>query len=380
MRGIRLKKAIKILIVVILLGGVLFHWFRDNEEQKEIIIDVIKGNIQKNILASGILQAVDQVNIGAQVSGQIQDILVSEGQYVKKGELLAIIDPQLAQSELKLAKAELESSQANMLAKQAILKQYQTNFERHRKLIKQNASSQQEFDEARTRLEVAKADIRIAQSNLESANLRVTRAKTQLAYTEIRSPVDGTVVSIIAQSGQTLAAQQQVPTLMTLANIDTMKISAKISEADIMHVQAGAPVAFTLLGEPDKEYYAVLDSIKLVPTHIKSVETGTSNNHAIYYYATFKVPNPEHKFKISMTAAITITLDRRENVITLPFSALGKKVTSNQYQVMRLNEDGNVDTIIVTTGLRDNSHVEVVSGLSLKDKIILPISSSLNSH
>ncbi|WP_167383063.1 efflux RND transporter periplasmic adaptor subunit [Pasteurella oralis] len=369
---LKFKKYLKSIVAAIFLSFVFSYFYsNDDEENQNIIFDVIKSDIQKNISASGTLQASEQVSIGAQVSGQIKNILVSEGESVKKGDLLAIIDPQLAQAELNLAKAEMENAQANLDTKFILLRQYEADFNRYNKLIKKQATTQKTLDEARARLDITKAEIRSAKSNLNSAIIRVERAQTQLSYTEIRSPIDGTVVSIPVKIGQTLATIQQVPILMTLANIDTMKVNVKISEADVAHIPSGAPISFTLLGDPDQKFHAKLESIKLIPTHTNE-QTENANN-AIYYYATFKIPNPEHKLRISMSAFVTITLDKRINVLTIPLSALRKKISLNEYVVTKERENGEKEQIVIKTGLRNDSHIEVISGLSAQDKVILPI-------
>lgn len=358
---------------ILLVGLAVWVFLPETSENEDIIFPVTQGNIQKTVSASGILQAVEQVDIGAQVSGQIKKISVVEGQRVKKGDLLAVIDPQLAETELKLAKAELETAQANLDVKSTTLKQHRTEFLRHRELMKKGATTQQALEEARMRLDVSNAEIKSAQSSLESAAIRVDRAQTQLGYTEVRSPMDGVVISLIAKNGQTLATSQQVPILMKLANIDTMQINAKISEADVIGIQKGAEVSFTLLGDPNQRFFARLDDVKLAPTHIgeQSESNNSANNNAIYYYATFKVPNPEHKLRISMTASVTIFLDKKENVLTIPLSALGKMVGANEYEVTVLNALNEKQKKTIKTGLKDDSKVEVLDGLAADELVVL---------
>lgn len=367
----KIKKYIKYGLIILSVGILFFYYFGEEEHSTEITFSVVKGDVQKTVLASGALQAAEQVDIGAQVSGQIKSILVQEGQRVKKGDLLAIIDPRLAETELKLAKAELENAEANLEARRINLKQLQADWERHQRLMQTHATTKKETEEAKSRLDVAKAEIRIAQSNLDSARIKVEKAETELGYTEIRSPLDATVISVFAQSGQTLATTQQVPVLMKLADIDTMKVNAKVSEADVIHIQAGAPVVFTLLGEPGYQFHGQLDAVKLAPVHITDVTE--SANNAIYYYATFKVPNPQRKLRISMTAAVTIILDKRENVLTIPLSALGRMIAQDQYYVTVLRADGEKEQVAVKIGLKDEAKVEILEGLAEGDEVVLSV-------
>ncbi len=367
----KIKKYIKYGLIILSVGILFFYYFGEEEHSTEITFSVVKGDVQKTVLASGGLQAAEQVDIGAQVSGQIKSILVQEGQRVKKGDLLAIIDPRLAETELKLAKAELENAEATLEARRINLTQLQADWERHQRLMQTHATTKKETEEAKSRLDVAKAEIRIAQSNLDSARIKVEKAETELGYTEIRSPLDATVISVFAQSGQTLATTQQVPVLMKLADIDTMKVNAKVSEADVIHIQAGAPVVFTLLGEPGYQFHGQLDAVKLAPVHITDVTE--SANNAIYYYATFKVPNPQRKLRISMTAAVTIILDKRENVLTIPLSALGRMIAQDQYHVTVLRANGEKEQVAVKIGLKDEAKVEILEGLAEGDEVVLSV-------
>ncbi|MDP8032981.1 efflux RND transporter periplasmic adaptor subunit [Pasteurella atlantica] len=356
----KLKHTIILLLLVVVIG---FYLLPNNEEPQNIIFPVTLGKIEKRILATGKVQALTKIDVGAQVSGQIKQILVKEGQKVKKGDLLAIIDPQLAETELKLALAELENLRGNLAIKSEQLKQRQMDVERQYTLMQKNATSKQLFETSKHHLSITKAEVRIAQSNLASAQIKVEKSQTQLRYTEIRSPMDTTVVSVTAKSGQTLVTTQQAPILMQLADIETMQIETNISEADVISIKIGAPVSFTLLGKPDNKHYSKLDNIKLIPT--------ANDQKAVYYYATFKVPNPEHKLRIAMTASVSILLDKKENVLTIPLSLLGKMIQPNQYYVTVLQENGNQEQRLITTGLQDNSQVEVVKGLSLKERVVL---------
>ncbi|MCL7818634.1 efflux RND transporter periplasmic adaptor subunit [Pasteurella multocida] len=346
-----------------------------NEEEKsnDIIFPAIKSDIQKVITASGILQAKEEVEIGSQASGQVKQILVKEGQRVKKGDLLVLIDPRIAETELKLAKAELDMAEANLDIRQANLALAEANLARYTLLDKKEATTKRDLEEFRNKRDIEKAELRIAQSRVESAKVKLEKASTELGYTEIRSPLDAVVISVVAQSGQTLAASQQTPVLMKLAVIDTMKVNARISEADVIHLHVGAPVQFTLLGAPHEQFHASLDSIQLAPVKV---------SEATYYYATFEVPNPEHKLRIAMTAEVFILLDKRENVVTLPISALGQMLKPNHYYVTRLNQSGEREQVVVKTGLKDGASIEIVEGLSEGDNVVLSVNpaTSLNDE
>ncbi|HDR1106119.1 TPA: efflux RND transporter periplasmic adaptor subunit [Pasteurella multocida] len=368
-----MRKYSKYILFVLFICLMIFYYMNEEEKSNDIIFPAIKSDIQKVITASGILQAKEEVEIGSQASGQVKQILVKEGQRVKKGDLLVLIDPRIAETELKLAKAELDMAEANLDIRQANLALAEANLARYTLLDKKEATTKRDLEEFRNKRDIEKAELRIAQSRVESAKVKLEKASTELGYTEIRSPLDAVVISVVAQSGQTLAASQQTPVLMKLAVIDTMKVNARISEADVIHLHVGAPVQFTLLGAPHEHFHASLDSIQLAPVKV---------SEATYYYATFEVPNPEHKLRIAMTAEVFILLDKRENVVTLPISALGQMLKPNHYYVTRLNQSGEREQVVVKTGLKDGASIEIVEGLSEGDNVVLSVNpaTSLNDE
>lgn len=334
---------------------------------------VTRQNVEQTVLASGVLQAIEQVDVGAQVSGQVTKLAVEAGQQVKQGDLLAEIDPLIAQNNLKTAEAELASRRAQLKIKQAQLKQNELAWRRQLQMFKQEASSRADLESAEAQLAVTRAELQSAQADIDSALIKVERAKTELGYNRILAPMDGTVVSIVTRQGQTLAASQTVPTLLKLANLDTMTVKAQISEADITKVRAGMPVYFTLIGDPDTRYHATLRTVELAPTNIneQTASTTTTSNAAIYYYALFDVPNPDHQLRVAMTTQVTIVLGERKQVLAIPQTALGKKLGDNEYEVALLGEGEQRETRRIRTGMKDDIKIEVVDGLSEQEKVIL---------
>lgn len=334
---------------------------------------VTRQDVEQTVLASGVLQAIEQVDVGAQVSGQVTKLAVEAGQQVKQGDLLAEIDPLIAQNNLKTAEAELASRRAQLKIKQAQLKQNELAWRRQLQMFKQEASSRADLESAEAQLAVTRAELQSAQADIDSALIKVERAKTELGYNRILAPMDGTVVSIVTRQGQTLAASQTVPTLLKLANLDTMTVKAQISEADITKVRAGMPVYFTLIGDPDTRYHATLRTVELAPTNIneQTASTTTTSNAAIYYYALFDVPNPDHQLRVAMTTQVTIVLGERKQVLAIPQTALGKKLGDNEYEVALLGEGEQRETRRIRTGMKDDIKIEVVDGLSEQEKVIL---------
>lgn len=335
--------------------------------------EVTRQDVEQTVLASGVLQAIEQVDVGAQVSGQVTYLAVEAGQHVKQGDLLAEIDPLIAQNNLKTAEADLASRRAQLKIKQAQLKQNELSWRRQQQMFRQEASSRADLESAEAQLAVTRAELQGALAEVDNAQIKVERAKTELGYNRIQAPMDGTVVSIVTRQGQTLAASQTVPTLLKLANLETMTVKAQISEADVTRVKAGMPVYFTLMGDPDTRYHGTLRTVELAPTNINEQATSTTatNNAAVYYYALFDVPNPDHTLRVAMTTQVTIVLGERKQVLTIPQTALGKKLGENEYEVTLLKEDDQKETRRIKTGMKDDIKVEVVSGLSEQEKVTL---------
>ena len=240
-------------------------------------------------------------------------------------------------------------------------------------MFRQEASSRADLESAEALLAVTKAELQSAQAEVENAQIKVERTKTELGYNRIQAPMDGTVVSIVTRQGQTLAASQTVPTLLKLANLETMTVKAQISEADVTRVKAGMPVYFTLMGDPDTRYHGTLRTVELAPTNINEQATSTTatSNAAVYYYALFDVPNPDHTLRVAMTTQVTIVLGERKQVLTIPQTALGKKLGENEYEVTLLKEGDQKETRRIKTGMKDDIKIEVVSGLSEQEKVNL---------
>lgn len=364
------KMALLALVPVLAIG-----WLAWPSKAPEPVLtaQVTRQDVEQTVLASGVLQAIEQVDVGAQVSGQVTYLAVEAGQKVKQGDLLAEIDPLIAQNNLKTTEADLASRRAQLKIKQAQLKQNELSWRRQQQMFRQEASSRADLESAEAQLAVTRAELQGALAEVDNAQIKVERAKTELGYNRIQAPMDGTVVSIVTRQGQTLAASQTVPTLLKLANLETMTVKAQISEADVTRVKAGMPVYFTLMGDPDTRYHGTLRTVELAPTNINEQATSTTatNNAAVYYYALFDVPNPDHTLRVAMTTQVTIVLGERKQVLTIPQTALGKKLGENEYEVTLLKEDDQKETRRIKTGMKDDIKVEVVSGLSEQEKVTL---------
>ncbi|MCW2258308.1 macrolide-specific efflux system membrane fusion protein [Providencia alcalifaciens] len=363
----RKKWLISILVILVAIGTAVFFWGEENKEEFQTIA-VTRGDLNKQVQATGKLNAVRQVDVGAQVSGQLQTLYVKEGDKVSKSDLLAVIDPQKAQNDVTESQERNHELEANLALAKAELKYAQATYQRQLSLSKLQAVAKQDLDKAQTDVDVKKAQVATFEAQIKRNLATLNTAKTNLTYTQITAPMDGTVTSIKTLQGQTVIAVQQAPTILTLADLNTMMVKAEVSEADVIYLKPGQPASFTVLGAPDKRFSGVLKDILPTPEKI---------NDAIFYYARFEVPNPEHLLKLQMTAQVKIELESHKNVLLLPLSALGNEVSQFVYEVDVLNNE-NVEKRQIKIGSRNDVYIEVIDGLKEGEKVIISRSNTGN--
>ena len=333
----KIKPAKIIVAVVCLLAIAVTAWyfFKPQQQQPQYITsEVARGDIEDSVLATGVLEATKMVSVGAQVSGQVKKMYVKLGDPVKQGQLIAQIDSIRQENDLKTAEASIKNQQAQLAVKQANLAKVQSEYQRQQAMYAQDATSRTELESALASYKTAQAEILAINAQIEQSRLTLATAKEDLGYTQIIAPMDGTIVAIVTEEGQTVNANQSAPTIVKLAKLDTMTIKAEISEADVMKVEQGQIVYFTTLGDSDKKHYAKLRQVEPAPDSIntETSNTSSSSSTAIYYNALFDVPNEDGKLRIDMTAQVYIILNEAKNVLTIPAAAIQ---SSNRSQAKR---------------------------------------------
>lgn len=348
----------------------------------------VSHDIQDTVLASGTIKAYKQVSVGAQASGQIKSLKVALGDQVKKGQLVAEIDALTQQNALKTAEAELQDTRAQLRAKQASLKQAELAYQRQQQMLAQDASSRENYETAEATLNTTRADIAALSAQIDKGKISVDTARLNLGYTRIVAPIDGTVVAIVAQEGQTVNANQSTPTIIKVARMDTVTIKAQISEADVTRVQPGQPVWFTILGEPDQRYRTSLRAIEPAPDSIlqddtstttSSTSTSSTTSTAIYYNGLLDVPNPDGKLRISMTTQVYIVLAEARNAVVIPSTALGERDADGRYTVRVLDASGKATPRKVRIGINTNANVQITAGLNAGEKVVIGNSNGADS-
>ena len=337
---------------------------------------VAVGNVEVSVLATGLLKPSKLVAVGSQASGRITDLPVGVGQVVHQGDLIATIDSTRQENDFRTAEATLARTRAQLVEKQATLLNQNRTLDRQRALAARNTIAAADLETAEAAVAVTEAQIEATKAEIEAAEVAVATAKVNLGYTRITAPMDGTVLAVVAQQGQTVNATQSAPTIVVLGDLSTMTIHAEISEADVVHARPGQPVWFTILGDPDTQHPATLDSIAPAPDSVVNDqmltgESSDASSESIYYNGLFTVPNPDGELRTYMTAQVRVVTDRAENVLTIPAAALGARQGAAGTEVTVLGADGALESRLIQVGLSDRETVEVREGLSEGERVVI---------
>ena len=275
--------------------------------------EVTRGDIQSAIVALGTVDAKDYVDVGAQVSGQLQALHFEIGDEVKQGDLVAEIDPLLAQSRVDADRAQLLELEANRRQQLAQLQLAEADAARNRALLTADAISQAEAESSEAALEVAHARIAQLDAQIQRTQSTLEGDLTSLSYTKIYAPISGTVVSHSAVEGQTLNANQTAPVIMRIADLSVMTVQADISEADVPRLRPGLPAYFTTLGAPDREWRATVRQVLPQPEIV---------NDVVLYKALLDVENPDRMLLPSMSTQVSFVLGEVKDTLKIPAAAL----------------------------------------------------------
>jgi len=313
----------KIVVVVILIGALAaggFYLYKNKGNGVQFRTEkVTRGDLRASVTATGTVSAVTTVLVGTQVSGTVKELFVDFNSSVKKGQLLAQIDPALPQARVAQAKANLLSAEANVQKAEVALKDARRTLERNRDLFGRNFIARSDLDTAETNEQSAAAQLNAAKAQVEQNRAALQQEETNLQYTRILSPVDGVVISRNVDIGQTVAASFQTPTLFSIAqDLTRMQIDTNVDEADIGRVVVGQVVSFTVDAYPDTTFPGKVSEIRNAPTTVQNVVT---------YDVVVKVANPERKLKPGMTANVSIITALEKSVLTVPNAALRFKWT-----------------------------------------------------
>jgi HlyD family secretion protein len=363
------KKAIIISVIVIaIIAAGLFFYLKGNGKNTAYKTEkVSRGEINALVTATGTVNAVTTVSVGTQVSGTIMRLMVDYNSPVKKGQLLAQIDPANVQAQVDQADANLWSAKANMEKAAVATLDAQRTLQRNKELFAQNFIAKSDLDTAETNAQSAQAQQKVTLAQVGQAQAALKIAKTNLEYTNILSPVNGTVISRSVDVGQTVAASFQTPTLFSIAqDLTKMQIDTNVDEADIGKVQVGQDVTFTVDAYPDTIFKGKVAVVRNSPITVSNVVT---------YDVVIRVDNPQLKLKPGMTANVSITIETRKDVMRISNAALrfkpaevkGKSEKAQDKQSMKgtkvwILEKGEPKPVKVTIGLCDGNYTEISAG------------------
>ena len=348
----------KLLIAGILILAIIvsaFILFRGNGSKPQFGTEkVSRGDIVMTVTSTGTVNPVTTVLVGTQVSGTIKEIYVDFNSPVRKGQLIARIDPSLFDAQVNQARANLEKAEATLVDAKRTM-------DRNKELFSKNLVARSDLDTAETNYETARASVSAAKAQITQTEAALRVAETNLHYTKIVSPVDGIVVSRNVDVGQTVAASFQTPTLFSIAqDLTKMQIDANVDESDIGNITVGQDVEFIVDAYPDMTFKGRVWQVRNAPITVQNVVT---------YDVVIQVDNPELKLKPGMTANVSIIVSVKKDVLKIPNAALRFKPSEKGAQTAEkkgpgvwMSEKGQLRRISISTGISDGSYTEVVSG------------------
>ncbi len=302
--------------VILLCAAGAFYYLNSGEEAEEdqpLISTVSIGSIENTISSAGTLQPFEFVDVGAQVSGQLEKLYVEVGDVVEEGDILAEIDARTQQSRVDASRSAIEAQEAQLSSRRASLELARTNAKRQERLKEANATSQLDYDTALNTLVSAEASLVQLEKQIEQARASLATEETQLEFTRILAPMAGTVVSIEMNEGRTLNVNQQAPTVLRIADLTTMTVEAEISEADIGDLRTGMEIYFTTLSGGTRRWTGSLRQI--LPTPV-------IESNVVLYTGLFDVDNSDGSLLPEMTAQVFFITSAARDVLTAPLGAL----------------------------------------------------------
>ena len=359
---------------------------REAAQTQYTIATAQRGDLEDTVTATGILQPRDYVDVGTQVSGQLQALHVEIGSRVKAGQLIAEIDPTVYQTRVEADQAQLRTLQAQLQDKQAQLTLAEQQQQRQANLMKEDATTQDALQTAEAGLGSARAQIDVLKAQIAQTQSTLRGDGANLSYTKIHAPMSGTVVAQSAKQGQTLNANQQAPVVVRIADLTTMTVQSQVSEADVAGLEPGMPVYFTTLGEGAKRWYGTLRQINPTPETV---------NNVVLYDALFDVDNRDGALMTQMTAQVFFVSAQAKNAVLVPLGALrpagvqpgqrrrGDRPTesaagdprtslANGPAVVRVTkDDGTIESRDVRVGVASRVSAQILSGLEPGEQIVV---------
>ena len=368
------RKTVGIVLAVVAVAGVAAYFMlHGGKSQVQVNFEtakVEKATIGSSITATGTIEAVTTVEVGTQVSGIIDKIYVDYNSPVKRGQVIAELDKTNLVSELNSANSNLQGARSDLNYQQA-------NYNRQRTLFEKGLISANDFESARLALEQA-------QSVLSQRQEAVNKARTNLGYATITSPIDGVVLSKAVEEGQTVASSFNTPTLFTIVkDMTDMRVIADVDEADIGEVREGQRVTYTVDAYPSEVFQGTVTQVR---------NEATTTNNVVTYEVVISAPNPDLKLKPGLTANVTVYTLEQPNVVSVPSKALrftptkemlqpGQKIVDcNAKKKLWVREGNTFKAYGVSVGISNGTRTQIVSGIKEGTEVIVDIAEATDQE
>ncbi len=355
--------ALVLAMVAVVVAVLLWRGMNSSPQTQRITVTVERGDIEKTVTAVGALQPKEYVDVGTQVSGQLQKVHVEIGDRVSKGDLIAEIDPTRYESTVRNDRASLQSLRAQLMQKQAEQELAQQQLARNQRMLAERAVSQDTVEQLQASAKVAKASVAALKAQIEASQATLQGNLANLGYTKIYAPMDGTVVSQTSLEGQTVNATQSAPVIVQVANLDVMTVWAQVAEADVNKVKPGMAAYFTTLGMAGRRWQGIVRQVQPTPE---------TENDVVLYNVLIDVDNAEQLLLPSMTVQVFFMLGQAKDVPLVALSALTLDPAAGpeMYRATVLTEQGP-EPRQVQIGVANRTTAQVVSGLRVDEKVIV---------
>ena len=356
-----MKKRIAVVVIaVVAVTAGMALYFRANaaaEAPTYMTAAVTRGEVVETVEATGTLEAVTTVQVGTQVSGTIASLHADFNSRVKKGQVIARLDPSLLQAQVDQAAATVLRLQADTERSRVSLDDAHAKLRRATELFAKQLIPALDVENAEATLRQAQASLKAAEAQVTQAQGSLNQARVNLNHTIITAPVDGIVISRSVDVGQTVAASMSAPTLFVIArDLAEMQVSASIDESDIGRIENGQPVSFTVDAYPRDRFRGTVSQVRLEPTVAQNV---------VSYVTIIDVPNPELKLKPGMTANVTVEVARADDVLRVPSAALRFRPSDKEAPrgpAVWILANGQLHAVPVRAGINDGAQTAIVDG------------------
>ena len=387
---------IVIALLIVLIGGKKAGWFGKSGNFKQIeVTNISLIDIVETVAATGKIQPEVEIKLSSEVSGEIIKLPIIEGEQVKKGDLLVSINPDLVQALLNQSQAGLQNVKAQLTQAEANLNNLKLNFDRNKALYEKGVISKSDWERTFTDYEVAKANVKSAYYNVQSAQSAVKQSRDNLSRTSIFAPRDGTISKLSVELGERVVgtAQMAGTEIVRVANLNNMEVEVDVNETDIVKVNVGDSTIVEVDAYLKREFKGVVTEIANTAENTLSVDQVTNFKVKVRIlpesYKDLSADKPENSspFRPGMTATVDIITNKKENIIGVPISAIviktdtssagSKKIIketisskSEKFECVFVKIGDIAKLRVITTGIQDDSNIEITSGLNEGDEVI----------